>query len=130
MEPVHRSDLPGHQRDAIGVAFAPDGHRLASCSADGAVKIWNLTRGKEERTLRRPDGMGRVFGVAFSPDGKLLASASDAVVMLWDPDTGSGAAVLSGTKELAFGVSFDKTGRRSVCWFCCSAIPSAPFPIG
>jgi hypothetical protein len=37
---VHR--LSGHSDFVRGVCFSPDGSKLASCSDDGSVKIWNL----------------------------------------------------------------------------------------
>jgi WD40 repeat protein len=32
--------LPGPSAQVNGIAFAPDGSSLASCSHDGAVRIW------------------------------------------------------------------------------------------
>jgi WD40 repeat protein len=33
--------LSGHAAQINGLAFSPDGHTLASCSHDGAVKLWS-----------------------------------------------------------------------------------------
>ena len=36
-----------------GVAFSPDGERLASAGGDGTVKIWNSRTGKVVQDLHR-----------------------------------------------------------------------------
>src|SRR5262249_30929559 len=58
--------------EANGVAFSPDGERLASAGGDGTVKIWNSRTGKVLQTL--PAHSGPVVSVAFHSDGKHLAS--------------------------------------------------------
>ena len=59
--------LDGHANWVMGVAFSPDGTRLASAGADQTVRIWDPARGREVLSLRGP--RDRVDGVAFSPDG-------------------------------------------------------------
>ena len=60
-----------------------DGKLLASGGKDGAVKLWDFTRGKELRAFK--GHTGGVTRVVFHPDGKQLASAgADQTVMLWD----------------------------------------------
>ena len=75
--------LKGHAGSVYGVAFSPDGQRLASGSADQTVKIWDSATGKELLALKGHAGM--VLSVAFSPDGQRLASANeDGSIHLWE----------------------------------------------
>jgi WD40 repeat protein/serine/threonine protein kinase len=63
--------------------FSPDGRRLATAGADGAVKVWDLATGQETLTLKGHASI--VTGLAFSPDGHRLMSASaDGTVRVWD----------------------------------------------
>jgi WD40 repeat protein len=78
-------ELKGHNACVRGIAFSPDGKRLASAAdARSEVKIWDLRTGQELVTLQ--GGAGAVYGVAFSPDGKRLATAcGDRCVKLYGP---------------------------------------------
>jgi WD40 repeat protein len=69
------------------VAFSPDGKVLASCTYDGAVRLWNASTGKELHKLL--DSSRAVWQVAFFPDGRRLAGAGYAnELRLWDVATG------------------------------------------
>jgi WD40 repeat protein/serine/threonine protein kinase len=94
----------------LGVAFSPDGQRLASGSQAGLVTVWDARTGKELLTLR--GHAGAVPGVAFSPDSKRIASASgDHLVKIWDANTGQEVLTLRGHDERVESVAFSPDGR-------------------
>lgn len=75
-------ELAGHSAWMTGLAFAPDGGTLASCSVDGTVKLWEVASGRCLQTLT--GHTNPVFAVAWSPDGQLLASSGQGCILLWD----------------------------------------------
>jgi WD40 repeat protein len=61
-------EFTGHQGPVVGLAFSPDGSKLASASKD--VKLWNVATGKE---IALPTKIRNRYSVSWSPDGKRLA---------------------------------------------------------
>jgi WD40 repeat protein len=106
-----RATLLGHLDSVGGVAFSPDGKRLATVSADHTAKVWDAESGKELLTLH--GHLNWVTGVAFSPDGKRLATASvDQTAKLWDAESGKELLTLLGHSGSVYGVAFSPDGKR------------------
>jgi WD40 repeat protein/serine/threonine protein kinase len=109
--------LGGHKDNATCITFSPDGHRLASASADATAKVWDAQTGEEILTFR--GHRSRIHSVAFSADGKQLASApydyrtkADGEVKVWDAQTGREVLTLCGHVSWVPGVAFTPDGRR------------------
>jgi len=101
----------GHADFVYGVLFSPDNRWLASSSADGVIKIWDLENGLEFRTL----GVRMRGGWAFSPDGRLLALGSDNLLTLWEIDSGRELLSLPTNSPLT-GLAFDPSGKKLIAF--------------
>ncbi|MBC8355707.1 MAG: DUF1080 domain-containing protein [Planctomycetes bacterium] len=95
--------FPGHSSRVVSVAFSPDGTRLASGSADGSVKVWNL----DDSSVLTKDGFeGTVWSVAWNADGSRLAAAShDGTVRILERDLAL-SAVLRHSKRSCTSVAW------------------------
>jgi WD40 repeat protein len=86
---------------------------LATGSYDQKIKLWDVTTGKETKTLSGHNGC--VYGLAFRVDGKILASASgDRTVKLWDVATGARRDTLSQPLKDVYTVAFAPDGKKLV----------------
>ncbi len=102
--------LRGHAGGVVGLAFSPDGTRLASASRDGTVKVWRVADGSELAHLRGHTGV--VTSVAFGPDGKALVTGSeDGTVKVWHLAS-EPAPFPRGTGTPATRVRFAPDGQR------------------
>ena len=100
-------------RPLLGVAFRPDGQRLAAAADDNTVRVWDAVTGQ-------PAGgpltghTNRVHCVAFSPDARRLASGGgDKTVRMWDAATGQPIGKpLAGHTGVVYDVAFSPDGQR------------------
>jgi WD40 repeat protein len=61
--------------------FTPDGSRLLTASADGAVRTWKPLTGRETSRMQRDSP---ILSIAVSPDAKYFATGDDeGMVRTW-----------------------------------------------
>lgn len=106
---VNRTPVPPNSLGLYphGIAFSPDGHKLASAEGDGSIRILDVSTGRPLMSLEAYEGVleeldppvpktgirwARHLGarkIQFSPDGKWLACLSDdSTLRIWDAETG------------------------------------------
>jgi eukaryotic-like serine/threonine-protein kinase len=111
------------QRRANGLAFSPDGHRLAVGSGEGVVQILDgtpITGAGDAGGVFTLEGHGHaVVGLAYSPDGQRLVSASrDGTAKIWDAGTGRELITFRGHTAPLSRVAWTPDGRwvASASW--------------
>jgi WD domain, G-beta repeat len=101
----------GHTATVFGIAWSPDGRRIASGSADKTVQVWDATDGHHIFTYSGHTWW--VLDVAWSPDGKHLASAgADNTVQVWDATDGHHIFTYTGHTDTVIGVAWSPDGTR------------------
>ncbi|OQY26408.1 MAG: hypothetical protein B6244_13620 [Candidatus Cloacimonetes bacterium 4572_55] len=93
--------LTGHKDQITDLAFIPDGSRLASSSADGSVRMWDVDEvlWEKEKDVLEPVATlldrheGAALDLCFNSRGDRLFSAGrDNTVRIWQPNNPSGTA--------------------------------------
>jgi WD40 repeat protein len=115
-----KTAVPGQQGNAEGMAWSPDGSRLAVAFRDGQVAIVDARTGATTRTLRGHKLNPQL--VEWSPDGKRLLSAArrfgidntPSELKIWDVDAEKVALELTGHTWPVTGIAWSPDGSRIV----------------
>jgi WD40 repeat protein len=107
------SQLVGHARSILDVAFMPDGARVVTASDDGTARVWETATGTEVHVLRAHDAA--VEKILLTPDGRRIITASaDGTVRIWDASAGRELSSLPGSRATPRAIALDPTGTRLV----------------
>ena len=96
----------GLVHNPIGLAFSPDGKRLASISRsrDWKACLWDVDSGEQITELpltplKRGTYRGYDTGIAFSPQGDIIAGGKSGEIVLWDATNGKTLMTLPQPEE-------------------------------
>jgi WD40 repeat protein len=105
-----QSEWNPHGGAVLALAYDPKEVWIASGTADGVARLWNVSTGEIIHTLK--GHLGGVTSLAVNSDGSLLATASqDMTVKLWNPAKEEELHTLVGHTGPVTGVVFSPDGR-------------------
>src|SRR5262249_8893413 len=103
-------DVIRHTHEVTALAWEPNGARLATGSADDAIKIWDVGTGGELVTLR--GHVQAVCSLAGGPGGSLASSANDGSLKIWSSLRDQESNVLPAHAGRATAVAWSPNGNQ------------------
>ncbi len=114
-----RPNPAGHAAPITHVTLRADGRRLATCSYDGTVVVWDVTQPRHPRRLTQLRHRRLVNAAAWNPVSGLLATASaDKTVAVWqvgDSEPAQVRTVLARHTDDVNAVAWMPNGRDLIC---------------
>eukprot|EP00656_Telonema_subtile_P051021 TRINITY_DN6759_c0_g1_i2.p1 TRINITY_DN6759_c0_g1~~TRINITY_DN6759_c0_g1_i2.p1 ORF type:complete len:279 (+),score=34.00 TRINITY_DN6759_c0_g1_i2:232-1068(+) len=120
-----------HSAAITSVQFSPDGSKYASCSADGAIKLWDGASSALVSEIPAAHDGRAVNSIVFSKDGKkLLSCGNDSLSRLWDVNSSEQVSTYAGAvhhvhpanscwdESESFVFSHDEGSNSIVGWDC------------
>jgi WD40 repeat protein len=124
--PVERElwALKGHTAGVVGLAYSPDGRRLASADRGGKLRAWDANLNPEFLALK---GHKLPLAMAFSANGEqFLTAGSEQTLKVWDVPTGRVLRSVPIRDKISGNGAFSPDGRL----FASAALgPPLTFPV-
>jgi WD40 repeat protein len=98
----------GHRGPISNLGVSADSKRALTRGADGVIRRWDLTDGRQLGEFAEPAG---TTAIAFSPDGKWAAFGTAARIQLCDTETGKAVKELRGHTNLTATLAFSPDSK-------------------
>jgi len=95
----------GHNLRVKSLSFSPDGEKIASCSNDQTIKLWNIASLTEIYTLQVDASQ-----VCFSTDGKSLFCSGSGGIKVFDADSGQQTSAFAKENDYIRCFAIDPSG--------------------
>ena len=101
--------LTGHTDQISSAAFSWDSHQVLTGSIDNTARVWDVSTGRQLRSLGVPSG---AMSVAFAPDNAhALTGDSQGLAQIWELATGEETHSLKGHEDWISTAAYSRNSR-------------------